>query len=135
MIHTLNDESKQLLDLLASQTNWEARYRQLLLLGKSAPVFPEIQRTENEIGGCQAKVWVSVEKNNNRFYIHSSSDARIVKALLFVLTQPLQGATADEIETFDAAAWMDSCKLSGHLNPSRVNGLFGVIDQVKALTR
>lgn len=131
MIHELNKEAEQVRDLLASQPNWEARYRQLLLLGKKQALNVDIQQPENEVSGCQAKVWLVISMHNDRLHMQFASDSRIVKALLYVLTLPILNETSEVISQFQPEHWMKQCELSAHLNSSRVNGLISVIAKIQ----
>ena len=42
--------------------SWEDKYRQLIQLSRKLPALPdELKTTENEIKGCENRVWLGVE--------------------------------------------------------------------------
>ncbi|CUS47283.1 MAG: cysteine desulfurase CsdA-CsdE [Idiomarinaceae bacterium HL-53] len=131
MKQEFSSKVQTLAKLLASQPHWEERYRQLLLLAREQAVSAELMQAEYAISGCQAQVWVRIHFHAGRYQLEATSDARIVKGLLYVLLAPLQGASPQTVTQFNPEQWLSECGLSAHLNKSRVNGLVGVIGHLK----
>ena len=50
-----------------------------------------------KIPGCASLAWVYVKKNNDKYKIHTNSDAFIVKGLLSILEYIINDSTKNEI--------------------------------------
>ncbi len=72
--------------------------RDLTLLGRRLPDFPEELRTEeNRIRGCQSQVWFVPEQKNGRLYFRAISDAAIVSGLIALLLRLYSGREPQDI--------------------------------------
>ena len=69
---------------LQKSPHWEDRYREIIRLSRQMPTLPEAFRTtENEIFGCENRVWVAYERTaQGQFHFVFESESRIVKGLL-----------------------------------------------------
>lgn len=78
---------QSLTELFSQQHNWQDRYRQLILLAKQLPDFPPDQKTEeNQVNGCENRVWLTYQKQaDGTFIFQGDSEGRIVKGLLAIL--------------------------------------------------
>jgi len=72
---------QDLTKLFLQQHNWQDRYRQLIILAKQLPPMPEDLKTdENQVNGCENRVWLTYQKqNDNTFIFQGDSEGRIVK--------------------------------------------------------
>ncbi len=123
-------ESFSLLD------DWEDRYRFVIDLGRELPPFPDEARTEdNRVRGCTSKVWLisEVEGNPPVITLKGDSDAHIVKGLVAVLLSLYSGRTATEILAIDARDVLSKLGLEAHLSPMRTNGLFAMVERIRAI--
>lgn len=128
----LSLDSKQLADLFTQATNWQERYRQLMLLGKQLPRLPTEQRTPQvQVQGCESDAWLYHCQINGQHYYLGDSDARIVKGLIVLLLAAFNGKNTDDINAFDHEAYFEQLGLSGQLSPSRTNGLHALIKAIK----
>ncbi|HLV47442.1 MAG TPA: SufE family protein [Aliidiomarina sp.] len=127
MTQELTPQASALMQQLSDARGWEKRYRELLLIGKHANTPATIRSDLNQVSGCQAKVWLAVERNGHGLHIETDSDSRLVKALLIVLTAPLQQQPIAYLQSFDFKQWLEQCLLADHLSESRVNGLHQMI--------
>lgn len=126
---------QQLVDLFSTQQNWQDRYRQLIVLSRDLPLFPDNKKTEeNQVKGCENRVWLIVQKqSDNRFEFQGESDGRIVKGLLAILLILVNGKTKEEIEVIDFQAKLHTLHLIGELSSSRQLGLFALVARIKQL--
>jgi len=116
--------------------DWEDRYRFVIDLGRQLPAFPEEARTEdNRVRGCASKVWLVSETRDEppALVLKGDSDAHIVKGLIAVLLGLYSGKRPDEILALDAKAVLDQLGLEGHLSPMRTNGLFSMVERIRAI--
>lgn len=116
--------TQELIENFSFLDNWEDKYRYIIELGQQLPPFSEEHKIdEYKVEGCQSQVWL--KEQNGKFI--ADSDAVIVKGLLFiVLTIFNENKTADVDDVFAQLGLLE------HLSPSRRNGLFAVIERIKA---
>lgn len=76
-------------------TQWEDKYRQLILLGKQLPALPdECKAQAKEIAGCENRVWLGfTQSDNGTMHFFGDSEGRIVRGLLAVLLTAVEGKT------------------------------------------
>lgn len=117
--------------------SWEDKYRQLIQLSRKLPALPdELKTTENEIKGCENRVWLGVELNNDgKYHIYGDSDGRIVKGLLAVILTTVENKTAQEIANIDILAIFEQLGLANQISQSRTDGVNAIIVRLKSLTQ
>lgn len=117
--------------------SWEDKYRQLIQLSRKLPALPdELKTTENEIKGCENRVWLGVELNNDgKYHIYGDSDGRIVKGLLAVILTTVENKTAQEIANIDILAIFEQLGLANQISQSRTDGVNAIIARLKSLTQ
>lgn len=130
------DEILETFELL---DDWEDRYRYVIDLGRQLPEMPVADRTEaNRVQGCTSRVWLVTETdpaNPGVMVLRGESDAYIVRGLVAILLSLYSGKTPAEILEVDAKAFLDKLGLQGHLSPTRTNGLFSMVERIKALAK
>ena len=117
--------------------SWEDKYRQLIQLSRKLPALPdELKTTENEIKGCENRVWLGVELNNDgKYHIYGDSDGRIVKGLLAVILTTVENKTAQEIANIDILAIFEQLGLANQISQSRTDGVNAIIARLSSLTQ
>ena len=124
----------ELIALLANQTTWETRFRQLMLLGKSLPIFPlQWQRDDYLVQGCESKVWLLHHWQDGKLQLAASSEAKIIKGLLYLVLEAFHDKRQEEIMALDFEAYFQQLKLTGQLSPSRTNGIHAIVEQIRNL--
>ena len=115
---------------------WDDKYRQLIQLSRKLPALPdELKTTEKEIKGCENRVWLGVELNNNgKYHVYGDSDGRIVKGLLTIILATVENKTAQEIADIDMLAIFGQLGLANHISQSRTDGVNAIIARLKSLT-
>lgn len=117
--------------------SWEDKYRQLIQLSRKLPALPdELKTTENEIKGCENRVWLGVELNNDgKYHIYGDSDGRIVKGLLAVILTTVENKTAQKIANIDILAIFEQLGLANQISQSRTDGVNAIIARLTSLTQ
>ncbi|WP_311752186.1 cysteine desulfurase sulfur acceptor subunit CsdE [Proteus columbae] len=115
---------------------WEDKYRQLIQLSRKLPALPdELKTTEKEIKGCENRVWLGVELNNDgKYHVYGDSDGRIVKGLLTIILATVENKTAQEIADIDMLAIFEQLGLANQISQSRTDGVNAIIARLKSLT-
>jgi cysteine desulfuration protein SufE len=117
--------------------DWEERYGYLIDLGKKLAGLPEAEKTEaNRVHGCQAMVWMIMEADPGRpgaLRFRADSDAFIVRGLIAILELIFNGHSPEEILGLDARSILSQLGLDKHLSPTRKNGLFAMVERIRAL--
>jgi len=112
--------------------NWMDKYEHIIDLGKDlTDLKQEHKLEENLINGCQSRVWLYAEYNNNTVSYYADSDAIITKGIIALLIRVLNNQKPQNI--IDAKlSFIDQIGLTNHLSPTRANGLLEMVKQMKA---
>ncbi|NBL65054.1 SufE family protein [Flavobacterium sp. NST-5] len=111
--------------------SWDERYQYVIDLGKTLPLIDEKFKTEeNIIKGCQSKVWLHGEEQNDKIIFTADSDAILTKGIIAILIRAFSNQTAEAILEADTE-FIDEIGLKDHLSPTRANGLVSMIKQIK----
>lgn len=119
--------------------DWEERYAYIIDLGKGLPEMDESLKTEaTKVRGCTSQVWmIGREHADDAGRVHleivADSDAHIVRGLIRILTMLYSGRLKSEIAVIDAEGFLHELGLDQHLSPSRRNGLFSMVERIRAL--
>ena len=82
----------------APLSQWEDKYRQLILLGKQLPTLSDdLKAQAKEIAGCENRVWLGVSVSGEKLHFFGDSEGRIVRGLLAVLLTAVEGKSAAEL--------------------------------------
>lgn len=126
----------ELVNIFQPLSNWQDRYRQIIQLAKILPNMPEEQRTEtNLIEGCENKVWLDYQFNEQQFIFYGDSEGRIVKGLLAILITLANHKTAVEIANTDFLAFLQQLNIINELSESRQLGIHNIISNIKAIAK
>ncbi|EOC1333709.1 cysteine desulfurase sulfur acceptor subunit CsdE [Cronobacter turicensis] len=114
-------------------TQWEDKYRQLILLGKQLPALPEeLKQEAQEIPGCENRVWLGYEKRpDGGLHFYGDSEGRIVRGLLAVLLTAVEGKTPQELQESSPLALFDELGLRAQLSASRSQGLAALAQAIQ----
>ncbi len=112
-------------------SNWEDKYRQLILLGKELPEMGEEHKNEKfRVKGCQSQVWVYPELKENHLFFQADSDALIVKGIVKLLVDVYSGETPEVIMNHKPD-FLKELGISDHLSMNRTNGLASIVKSMK----
>lgn len=116
--------------------DWDERYRYIIELGRKMPPLPDALRTDAvKVRGCASQVWLISKNENGKLTFVGDSDALIVRGLIALLFELYSGRTPQEILGVDARAVLGSLGLDTHLSQQRSNGLFSMVERIRADAR
>ena len=128
---TIEAIQNEIIDEFSMFDNWEERYQYMIDLGKSLPLIEERYKTDdNIIKGCQSKVWVHAEMQEDKVVFTADSDAIITKGIIAILIRVFSNQHPKDILEADTS-FIDKIGLKEHLSPTRANGLVSMIKQLK----
>ena len=131
MTKTIQEIQNEIIEDMSQHTDWMDKYEYLISLGKTLPQMDDALKTDTfSVPGCQSRVWVAVEKHNDKVMIKADSDTRISKGLIVLVLRVFNGRTIDEINNADLY-FIQEAGLRSNLSPSRASGLMAFIDHIK----
>jgi len=112
--------------------DWMEKYEHIIEIGKELDTIDEKSKVdENLIKGCQSRVWLAAELNEEGKVIFTAdSDAIITKGLVALMIRVLSDATPVEIAESNLH-FLEAIGLNSHLSPTRSNGLLSMVKQMK----
>ena len=128
---TIKEIQDEIVDEFSMFEDWMQRYEYIIDLGKALPLIEEQYKTEeNIIKGCQSKVWVHGELDNDKIVFTADSDAILTKGIIAILIRAFSNQKAADILEANTN-FIDEIGLKEHLSPTRANGLVSMIKQIK----
>lgn len=128
---TIQEIQEEIVDEFSMFDDWMQRYEYIIELGKSLPLIDEQYKTEeNIIKGCQSKVWVHAEQQEDKVVFTADSDAILTKGIIAILIRTFSNQTPKQILEADTN-FIDEIGLKEHLSPTRANGLVSMVKQIK----
>ncbi|MEJ6754505.1 MAG: SufE family protein [Flavobacteriales bacterium] len=126
------DLEKEIISEFEMFDNWMEKYEYLIELGKDLPLISSNHKNdENIIKGCQSKVWLHAEYENDLVSFYADSEAIITKGIIALLIRVLNNQTPKNI--LEAKLnFINEIGLTNHLSPTRANGLVEMVKQIKA---
>ncbi len=107
------------------------RYEQLLWYAKKLDAMPDAAKTpENKVEGCVSQVFITADLKEGKVYYQGDSDAQLVKGLVALLIQGLNGLTPEEISQV-TPDFIEATGLQVSLTPSRANGFYNIFQMMK----
>jgi cysteine desulfuration protein SufE len=129
---TIEEIKNEVIDEFALFDDWMDRYDHLIEQGKALPPLdPKYKTEDNLIKGCQSQVWLHahLDRSGNLIF-EADSDAIITKGLVALLIRVFSGHKPAEIEEA-SLNFLDQIGLKEQLSPTRSNGLFAMVKQMK----
>lgn len=129
---SINQIQDEIIEDFAQFDDWMDKYALLIDLGNSLGTIEDQYKVpQNIIEGCQSRVWLTAELDNEGKIIYKAeSDAILVKGIVALLLRVFSGRTPDEILNADLY-FVEKIGLREHLSPTRSNGLLAMIKQIK----
>jgi cysteine desulfuration protein SufE len=128
---TIQEIQDSIVDEFSMFDDWMQRYEYIIDLGKALPLIDEHYKTEdNIIKGCQSKVWVHAEQNDDKIVFTADSDAILTKGIIAILIRAFSNQKAADILEANTD-FIDEIGLKEHLSPTRANGLVSMVKQIK----
>ena len=122
---------EQIIEEFSMFEDWMQRYEYMIELGKSLPLIdPQFKTDDYIIKGCQSKVWVHADLEDDKLVFTADSDAIITKGIIAILIRVFSYKHPDSILE-SGTEFIDKIGLKEHLSPTRANGLVSMIKQLK----
>jgi SufS family cysteine desulfurase len=130
-------ESQSMIERFCTIKSWDARHREIMLLGKTLPrLSSDLRSDETLIKGCESAAWLQIELSaEHRYQLCADSDAKVIRGLLVIVLAALNNKTGDQIMTFDLDGYFKQLGLIQHLSPSRGNGLLAIVEKIKTVVQ
>ena len=103
----------------------------LIELGDQLAPFPSNNKNDDFIvKGCQSKVWLFAQEEDQRVIFHADSNTVVTKGLVSLLVRVLSGHRAEEILNEDIY-FPDKIGMGRFIGSQRSNGFSAMIKQMK----
>ena len=125
----------EILEEFSEMEDWEERYEYLIELGRELPSLEAALMCDaNLVHGCMSTVWLVIETmERDALRVRADSDSLIVKGLIVVLLSAYDQKSSQDMLEVDAESLFEKLGLSQHLSANRRNGLFSMVQRVRAL--
>ena len=128
---TIRQIQEEIIEEFSMFDDWMERYEYIIDLGKSLPIIDDAFKTDDKlIKGCQSKVWLHSEVDNNHVKYTADSDAILTKGIVALLLRVFSDQHPKDILEADTS-FIDEIGLKEHLSPTRANGLVSMVKQIK----
>ena len=127
----LPDSLARIVDRFKRRQDPKQRYAQLLWYAKKLKEMPEAGKVlENKVPGCVSQVFITANLEAGKVWYQGDSDAQLVKGLVALLIEGLNGLTPDEIVEI-TPDFIQETGLNVSLTPSRANGFYNIFQTMK----
>lgn len=136
MSKTIEELQNELIEQFEPFDDWMDRYQLIIEMGDELPQITEQEKKdENLIEGCQSRVWIVCEAyDDGTLHFRADSDALIVKGIAAILLKIYDGQTPSAILN-SPLFFIEKLNLTGHLSPTRSNGLSSMIQRIKTYAK
>ncbi|MEG3436802.1 SufE family protein [Pannus brasiliensis CCIBt3594] len=122
---------ERIVDRLKRRTDPKQKYEQLLAYAKKLEPMPEEAKIpENKVQGCVSQVYITADLKDGKLWYKGDSDAQLVKGLVALLVEGLNGLTPGEILQV-TPDFIEETGLKVSLTPSRANGFYNIFQLMK----
>lgn len=126
---------KELQEAFDSLEQWDEKYEYLIQLGQDLPALDAGNKVpENLIKGCQSQVWFVAHCREGRLFFDGDSDSIIVRGLVAILHQLLNGQELEQASQEDGRVF-ESLGLMQGLSTSRSNGLSAMLSYLRKVAQ
>ncbi|WP_320036422.1 SufE family protein [Halarcobacter sp.] len=111
------------------------KYEYIIDLGKKLDSLDDKYKTpENIVHGCTSQVWLISEEKDGKLYFKGTSDAIIVKGLIYIILEIFSGEEKETLKTVDMDIIYE-LGLSEVITPNRQSGVIGMIKKIKEIAQ
>ncbi len=127
----INEIQDEITEEFAFFDDWMDKYEYIIELGKKLPLIADQYKDEDHlIKGCQSRVWLQADLEEDKVKFTADSDAVITKGIIALLIRVLSNQSPDAIAKADLY-FIEKIGLREHLSPTRSNGLVSMVKQMK----
>ncbi len=128
---TLPPNLARIVEKFKKRSDPKKRYEQLLWYAKKLDGMPEDSKIEeNKVQGCVSQVYITADLEDGKIWYKGDSDAQLVKGLVALLIEGLNGLTPNEIIEV-TPDFIEETGLNVSLTPSRANGFYNIFQMMK----
>lgn len=128
-INDIQEEIISEFSLLDSDMEMTVFY--IMELGQKLPVMDDALKTEeNIVKGCQSKVWLSANLEDDKIYFSADSNTAITKGLVSLLIRIFNGQSPEAILNANLN-FMQKIGMERFIGTQRSNGFAAMIKQMK----
>ena len=121
---------QSIVEEFAQLSSWEDRYKKIIALGKELTVDDEeLQQDKYLVKGCQSRVWLKAQYQENQMQLTADSDALIVRGLVALLMRVYSGVPPQDVLS-SSTDFIGQLGFTQYLSPSRANGLRSMLKQI-----
>lgn len=128
----INDTQEEIISefsLLDSDMEMTVFY--IMELGQKLPVMDDALKTEeNVVKGCQSKVWLTANLDDDKIYFSADSNTAITKGLVSLLIRIFNGQSPEAILNANLY-FMQKIGMERFIGTQRSNGFAAMIKQMK----
>ena len=107
------------------------KYQQLLwYANKLEPMEEADKNPNNKVHGCVSQVFITADYVDGKVMYHGDSDAQLVKGLVGLLINGLNGLSPEEIVAVQPS-FIEETGLNVSLTPSRANGFLNILKMMQ----
>ena len=107
------------------------KYEYIIDLGKKLePLEDKFKTPQNIVHGCTSQVWLISEERGGKLYFKGTSDAIIVKGLIYIILEIFSGVEKNILKDTDMDVIYE-LGLSEVITPNRQSGVIGMIKKIK----
>jgi cysteine desulfuration protein SufE len=128
-INDIQEEIISEFSLLDSDMEMTVFY--IMELGQKLPVMDDALKTEeNVVKGCQSKVWLAANLDDDKIYFSADSNTAITKGLVSLLIRIFNGQSPEAILNANLH-FMQKIGMERFIGTQRSNGFAAMIKQMK----
>ena len=113
------------------------KYEYIIEMGNDLRMIEDesIRNDTTFVSGCQSQVWVHyIKDSDNTLQFYAYSESKLVKGLLFILTEAFSGYTPNEMLNFTASA-ITKIPMGAQLSMQRQLGMMSVFNRMKYIAK
>lgn len=130
-METLQDIQNKIIEEFSIFDEWMSKYEYIIDLGKNLePLDEKYKKEEFLIKGCQSRVWLVPEFNEDIIHFKAESDAIITKGIISLLLRVFNDQKPENIIKANIF-FIEKIGLAANLSPTRSNGLAAMLEKIK----
>lgn len=127
----LPESLAKLVQRFQRRSTQKQRYEQLLWYAKHLKEMSEADKVpENKVPGCASQVYLTANLEDGKVWYQGDADAQLVKGLVALLIEGINGLTPEEILQI-SPDFIQDMGLNASLTPSRANGFYNIFQTMK----
>lgn len=128
---TLQEKQETFIRDFNELDDWLMQYAYLVENSGNMEQLEDSYKTDDYlVTGCQSKLWIALEFKDRKISIKADSDALIVKGMLGVVLNILNGQTPEDILKAEIT-FIEKTPLKKQLSSDRFKGIKSVIEKIR----